>query len=136
MITFSELTGIAIMGVLGLGVGNVVGNKTKVEPVGMTLVHLEYSNGMVTQRHEVTGAEVIRGDWTAQAIRGQTPLCGGGGTAPYDGSTYKTMSVDEWTGDECPPLQPGDKLEAAWEWVGSDNVRRRISGELIIEQES
>lgn len=116
------------------GIGHVVGNATAVEPVSLSLISLEYRDGKFTQRHKVTGTDILDANWTAQITRGDKPLCGGGGKAPYGGVSGMAMTPDEWTGDVCPEVLPGDRAVVVWSWVGSDDVRRRISGELIISE--
>ena len=109
-----------------------------VKPEGMYLVDLAYDEGIVTQEHAFFNTEFIRGRWSAELTRDHTPLCTGGGIAPYRASDgAKSMPLNTWvTGAErglCPQPQVGDKLVAVWEWQDSEGLIRRISGELVLD---
>ncbi|MFK7846840.1 MAG: hypothetical protein AB8G77_16185 [Rhodothermales bacterium] len=129
----SALISIGIFAFAGNTMGAFVGDLTTQDPVSMHLVSLDYSDGQVTQRHEVFGTERIIADWAAQVTRDNQVLCSGGDKATYNGITDKMMSLDFWVGDTCPELQKGDALVASWEYLDSQNLRYRISGTKLIE---
>jgi hypothetical protein len=133
-----QMTGYGVVGAglvaIGLwATGSGIGSLTSIPPVEMRLLELKYEDGHFIQKHEILGGAIIQADWTAQILRGDTPLCEGGGTAPYDGDQSKRMTPDYWTYDECPDLMPGDTAIAAWTYTGSDGVVRTISGKITLE---
>lgn len=100
-------------------------------PVTLSVERLEYRDGKFRQHIQPIGGDVITGRWSAKITRGTRHLCGGGGTAPYDGKPYE-FDPDQWTGDQCPPLRTGDRATGVWEWVGHDGLTRRISAVVVI----
>jgi hypothetical protein len=92
---------------------------------------LDYKDGLIIQKIIPRGG-FIRGEWAAEIMRGERQLCSGGGIAPYDGGA-KVFTPSEWTGGNCPPLQPGDIARASWEYTGDAGVKHTISKTIYIE---
>lgn len=124
---------VACMTLAGLGAGNIVGDYIEKDPVGMRLISIEYTDGMVTQTHEVFGLDVLQARWAASVTRGRSYICSGGGFGVYEQNNVVSMSLDDWVGDKCPDLQKGDKLKASWEWSGDGGIRYRVSGVLEVK---
>ena len=99
--------------------------------VTLNLIDLRYEDGKFVQHIEPQGADAIRAEWGAKIYRGTRWLCGAGGVGVYDG-TIHAFEPDEWTGSKCPPLKPGDRASATWEWEGMDRIRRSMSASITI----
>ena len=121
---------IICMSLAGGGAGSIVTGMMKAEPVGMRLISLEYDQGIITQKHEVFGVDLMQAEWTVKVIRGRTHICGGSGRQSYGDTDEVSMAFDKWVGEACPDLQNGDKLKASWEWSTEDGSIRGISGLL------
>lgn len=131
---FTAVAGMSAAAVIiGQSAINFVEDLATTQPVEMRLAELRYEDGNFIQRHEVSGIPVIMAAWTAQILRGDIPLCEGGGTAPYEGGQAKRMTPDYWTGDQCPAIKAGDTAIAAWTYTGSDGIIRTISGKITLE---
>lgn len=135
MIDFHGVVGASIIASSIWVGGHFIGEATKVQPVGMALVSLDYEDGVISQVHEIHGTDVLIADWAASINRSGRHLCSGGSSAPYKSFNKKSMTPSEWTGQDCPKLQVGDELTAAWQWDGSDKIVRRISGKLTLTEE-
>jgi len=92
---------------------------------------LEYKDGMFHQQITPRGG-TIRGEWAAEIVRGERQLCYGGCIAPYSGDE-KVFTPSEWTGGNCPPLQPGDVARASWEYTGDNGEKHTISKTIYID---
>ena len=113
----------------------------KVEPRVLTLAQFYYtpaSEGRpatFTQQVISESGKAVKAIWSAEVSRvsdGIThQLCTGSGEAPYLGTT-DTYTVDEWTGDNCPDLLPGDRAEATWEYTNHYGVITSLSKMYVI----
>lgn len=102
------------------------------EPYGLQLVSLDYKDGEFHQIVAPINTDIVQADWSAQILRGDIPLCGDGGRAPYDGEP-KRMDPDSWTGDTCPPLKHGDRAIATWTYKNVNGNIVTISGKVKIQ---
>lgn len=100
----------------------------------LTLELLQYNgDGTVTQR--LSGG--VPAMWTARITRPAEPaailLCSGSGDTPgiYTGQV-STWSTSDWTGDDCPPLRPGDVLSAAWTYQNHEGFLVTTIGQVIV----
>lgn len=94
------------------------------------VVSLEFRDGKVWQQVRAVNAEQIRGTWSAGINSEDRFVCSGGGVAPYfDRRAPVGFTPDEWTGDDCSDLSPGETYtaRATWEWLGSDGKARSTS---------
>jgi len=103
-------------------------------PAALTLELLRYNgNGTVTQR--LSGN--LSADWVARITRIEGGinrlLCAGSGDkkAIYTGEN-STWSVDDWVGDKCPELQPGDIGAAAWSYINEFGFKVETTGSFIV----
>ncbi len=101
----------------------------------MRLVSLQYSDGKVSQEMEVFGTDQIVADWAAKMMHGRELLCAGGGSGVYTDDGVTSMDLNIWVGDDCPKPENGDRLVAAWEYIGPDGVVCRLGGEMQIKGE-
>lgn len=111
--------------------GATLGDVMRDKPAGLRLLEIGYEDGVVFQHHEVFGRDAIIGQWAAKITRDGLIVCSGAGGSTYRGKRV-AMTPTVWTGDDCPPLKPGDVAEASWEWTGNDGVRQSISAEFMI----
>lgn len=126
------VTGIvSVFGVLGLLAGVGVADLFVGKERSLALITLSYEDGLFTQQHKVEGGP-IKGYWTAEIMRGNRQLCAGGGEAPYEGGVKK-FNPNDWTGDDCPELQPGDIARAVWEYRLESGAIASINGQFVIE---
>lgn len=122
------MSGLGTLGLLaGIGAADVFAGKER----SISLIDLKYEDGYFTQHHKVEGG-TIKGNWSAEIMRGNRQLCSGGGEAPYE-TGIKKFNPNDWTGGECPELEPGDKARAVWEYKLRNGVIASISGEILIE---
>jgi len=103
-------------------------------PAALTLELLRYNgDGTVTQR--LSGN--LSADWVARITRIENGvnrlLCAGQGDAKaiYTGED-STWSVNDWVGDECPPLQPGDIGAAAWSYINEFGFKVETTGSFVV----
>ncbi len=101
-------------------------------PVALVLAELRYDDGMIRQRLDVQGTDVLKAEWAAKIEREGRAICGGGGAWAYTGGEG-VLSPSDWTGDDCPELEAGDVGVAVWSWIDSDGTKKSISGEVVIE---
>ena len=107
-------------------------------PRQLLVFELSYADGIVTQRVGPAYGDAIPADWAARITRPGAKhdqlLCAGKGDAPglYSGQVSR-WTVDEWAGDDCPDLQPGDKLKAVWEYRNSDGQLTSVSRTIEVE---
>lgn len=132
-----DATTIGIIGAAVVSVGLTAAGFLKTDPREMSVVKLEYdpARNAVTQHIGVRGGPIIA-EWRASAYRdaGQVRqiLCSGGGQGQYRGVEVE-FPLNNWTGDECPAVQPGDVLAATWQYQLSDGTVVTISAEEVVE---
>lgn len=93
------------------------------KPFGLHLVNLEYKSGYIYQYIQPINADAVPADWAAKFVRGDRVLCSGGGRSNYEGTSHK-FTPSEWTGQDCPVMQPGDIGSASWTY-------KDVNGNLI-----
>lgn len=103
-------------------------------PRTLTLNYLRLNDdGTVTQ--QLSGG--VAADWSVRVHRVEngvsTILCAGKGSVPgvYTGST-DTWTMNEWVGDDCPDLAPGDEAFAAWEYVNDTGTPVTVIGTIVV----
>ena len=103
-------------------------------PTALTLELLRYNgDGTVTQR--LSGD--LAASWVARITRIEDglnrKLCAGAGDAQaiYTG-VDSTWTVNDWVGDECPPLQSGDILAAAWTYTNEFGYLVTTTGSFVV----
>lgn len=108
----------------------------------MVVHELRWDDGTVVQRLGGSDGNPVVGDWTATFWRhGETDriLCRGS-NAPNEPGTYKgelqRYSPDDWTGDDCPTLIPGDRGVAAWTYVNHYGLRVTVAAEFYIPEDA
>jgi len=125
-------------GAAGIGLAVAFGadfTANKVNPPARALIieELSYSGGNFTQRLSPTTGPTMPGRWTAEVVRvldGITyQLCAGSGDGVYNGTT-DTYTASDWTGADCPALQPGDRAEAVWTFTDENGLQQSIGAIL------
>lgn len=125
---------------VGYGSTTLVRDATQPPPPRYIIpIALEWDakTGRIGQLLLVQGPGPVNGTWGASFWRGDKKLCGGGGRSEYplrDGNPadIKWMTTDKWTGDQCPPILPGDIATATWEYQGKNGEIRSASIEYMI----
>jgi len=130
---FAEFALIGCMTLAGLGAGNIVGERTKDEHVGMRLISIRYDNDMVTQSHEVYGIDKLQTMRTASVTRDRRFICSSAKLSPYEKNETSTIPLDDFIGDDCPELKIGDKIKAEWEWLDEAGAKFSVSGTIKIQ---
>lgn len=135
--TIATAFGSAILGAVGLftGVGSieVYQSLTSQPDRRLEISGLDYRDGMFVQSSQVHGVDGLPARWTAKIVRGNNLLCSGGDDSAYSNGTLH-MTPDQWTGDDCPSLQAGDRAIASWEWRDESGFVYTITREIIIEE--
>lgn len=95
------------------------------KPVGLHLVSLEWNANeyRVVQNIQPINTPALKAEWAAKFIRNGEVICAGGGKSNYDGTIHR-FTPNDWTGDDCPPLLPGDIGSASWTY-------RDVSGQFV-----
>lgn len=131
-------TGLALFGLsFGIGAATIWEAVTN-EPAeySMTLKELHFDGERIGQNIIVNSKHPVPATWTAQIMRNGKQICAGSGKfnyEPRDGTVVKWMTPSEWTGDQCPPVQPGDLARATWKYQNVHGFTAITSGDLIIK---
>lgn len=110
----------------------------RINPSSQALIlkELSFEDGHFSQLVKSADGSPMAGRWTAEISRtvdGVTDqLCAGSGAGIYSG-TRDTYTPSEWTGDDCPPLLPGDRGEASWQFVNEAGLTQSIGAYVVIE---
>ena len=98
----------------------------------LSVVSLEYDDGVFDQLLEVRGADSLQATWSVEISRNGEYLCGGGGRGVYQNKRQR-MTVRDWAGsDVCGDLRSGDRAHATWEWVDDDLDLRSVGVTITI----
>jgi hypothetical protein len=131
---FLVASGISVLATLsftsGIGMIEAANSLYDTRPRTMTVLELSYSDGHFRQHIGVTNGP-IRAAWAARIARGERTLCTGGGESTYTGLPL-VFTPNEWTGDTCPEIQPGDVATGTWEWRTREGNIDSISSSLVL----
>jgi len=121
-----------LMGVGGYELAETIISKPK--PYGLQLQELSYVDGDIHQLVVPINAEAVPAVWASKISRGERILCYGGAKSNYDGVKH-IFTPSEWTGGDCPELQPGDIASASWSYQDVNGKTITLSGNVIIGDE-
>lgn len=133
----SAISGVGLM----VGATHFVEGIWPTDPIRELVVHdLRYEDGNVRQTLSNADGAAIIADWTATIWRSgkvDEILCRGSNVpskpGTYDG-VERTYTPDDWTGDTCPTLQPGDYGIGAWTYRNSADIQVTITGTFSVPE--
>ena len=125
----------AAVGALTLGASANVADVFYPEPVQLEVVEIALSQDHVRQEMRVVGADTLIADWAVKVTRSGAFLCGGGDRSTYGGPAIE-MTIDQYVGGDCPPLEPGDVVAVTWEWTDQTGRTRSVGVRQPIPNQS